>query len=577
MKIFSLSAKILFLLLLLLNLSDVVKCRGKQDDIYEDIVLEIPPVKITRYEYEKNLNEFVNSYKNTNEKDPSEEDLKLWRKDFLDRMYLLVDLSNKGYDKHQDIIDVVKSMERIILTQDYGLVYDEFVAKKVNVSEEAVRAAYDRSGKHIKVEYLKFPSNEYLNSLVSSFKTNSKIETKKDFTILTAISKENPQIKNDTVEFVWPYFGMENIAEKIYTLQKDEIIPPTEMMDGIYVYSAIDVYQADKRPYEKIRPMIRMILEENRKSALRKAFYSKVDNAVSSRVDEVVCYKFMKKYDIELFKDINESRRTKNLNMQFKDVLKDTMLVYSFNSVKSFLTVEDFLQHYSHSAMLPTFSNQSDVSNYLTKYAQEEYLLQLADSLEIKKGIKHQIDKKNYKNKTILSFYEARELMPAIQVSDDEIEKYYRGHQQEYLSGDTAEITAYTFDTERNAFMGRMNLPRGMKNTPQENEGKPQYEGLKKLDSNVTVTRNNGKYSNEIARVIFNLKDDQYSRPIKLSSDFIVIKKIKESGSTVKPIEEVRDDIIQGIKEMKCDKIKKEKVLIAKKKYRIKVDKLVLE
>jgi hypothetical protein len=580
MKKYLSSAKILFLLLLILYIPNKTKCQDiktDNNDDYKEVVLDIPPVIITRYEYKKNLNELINNYKNTNKAEPSEEILNNWRKEFLEKMYLLAGLKDEGFDKRQDVLNTVNSMERVIITQEHGLVYDEFVTKEVNVSEEAVKAAYEKSGKHIKVEYLKFPDKSYLTSMSSISKTNGKIETKDDFNTLASACKGHSQIKYGTVEFVWPYFGIKNIAEKMYNLEKDEIIQPTEMADGIYVYCAKEVYYAEKLPYEKISPRIKMILEENEKTVLRNTFYSKVDAAVFSHVDEAACDKFINKYDIELFKDYNESRRAEKLNMQFKDILEDTMLIFSINSVNSILTVEGFLNHYSHMLMLPIFTNQSDLSNYLLGYVREEYLLQLADSLGIKQSIKFQLDKTNYKNKTILGFFEARDLLPNIQVSGDEIEIYYGEHQQDYLSGETAKISVYTFDSERNAKIGRMGLMRGMKNTPPESEGKPQYEGLKQLDSNVVVTRNDGKYSKEIIRVIFNLKDDQISSPLKSSGDFIVIKKIKETGSTVKPIEEVRDDIIQSIKKMKCDKIKNEKILLAKKRYQIKVNKIVTE
>ncbi|MGD8777851.1 MAG: hypothetical protein PVH88_02700 [Ignavibacteria bacterium] len=82
--------------------------------------------------------------------------------------------------------------------------------------------------------------------------------------------------------------------------------------------------------------------------------------------------------------------------------------------------------------------------------------------------------------------------------SRDEIEKYYRDNQAEYLGGETAEISVYTFDSERNAYFGRMQLMRDMKNVPQENKKTSQYTGLKQMDSNVTLTRNDGKFSKDI-------------------------------------------------------------------------------
>jgi hypothetical protein len=134
MKLNTPAVKIILFLSLLLNYTSNIQCREIKNGVYEEIVLEIPPVKITRYEYEKNLNEYINNYKNTNENDPSEEDFNTWKKDFIDRMYLLTDLCTQGFDKRRDVINVVNSMERIILTQENGLVYNEFVTKKINVS-----------------------------------------------------------------------------------------------------------------------------------------------------------------------------------------------------------------------------------------------------------------------------------------------------------------------------------------------------------------------------------------------------------------------------------------------------------
>lgn len=569
MKKLLLPAKMLFPFFLLFTMLNHIQCQKKPKDIYHEIVLEIPPVKITRYEYEKNLNEYINSYKNAQKTDPSEEMINHWKNEFIDKMYLLAYLIDQGFDKRQDVVNTVNSMERIILTQDYGLVYDEFVTNRVNVSEEDVMAAYEKSGKHVKLEYLRFPNRDLFSSTVSILNTNEKIATYGDFRTLTAICKKYPEITNDTLDLTWPYLGMEDIADDIYNVEKGDMIPLREAQDGVYVYCAKEVYEAEKLPYEKTEPTIKMILEWNKRTTLRSAFYNKINNVVSFQVNGSICSKFMKNYNIDLFKDIDESRKNKTLDKQFEDILKDTILTYSINSVKSFLTVKSFLESYSHSAMLPVFRDSLDLPNYLAQYARNEVILPLADSLGITKDIKFQLDKKNYKNKTLLGFFEAREIMPAIQVSDGEIEKYYREHQQEYLSGDMAEISVYTFDTQRNAFMGRRNLLQGMKNTPQKNEG------LKKLDSHVTVTRNANKYSKDIIRAVFQLKDDQYSQPIKLSGDFMVIKKIKETGSIVKPLEEVRDDILQGIKKMKCDKIKNDKILLAKKKYQIKLNIIV--
>jgi hypothetical protein len=178
-------------------------------------------------------------------------------------------------------------------------------------------------------------------------------------------------------------------------------------------------------------------------------------------------------------------------------------------------------------------------------------------------------------NKTILSFYEVRELMPHIIVSDREIEDAYKKNQSEYSSGEAAEISVYTFDTEENAYIGRMGLLNGVKNNPSENVNKSQISGLKEVNNNISVTRNNNPYPTNVIYTVFKLKDNQLSQPMKLSNEFIVIQKHKETGSIIKPIEEVREDIFYKSKKLKCDSVKNNLILAAKEKYQMRVNKIL--
>ncbi|MBN1398096.1 MAG: peptidyl-prolyl cis-trans isomerase [Bacteroidetes bacterium] len=572
MKNISKSLEILFFFLLI-TIPRPISSQEINNEISEEIILEIPPVKITRYEYEKNLNEYINNYKNTNEKQPSDEEIKLWQKDFIDRMYLLTELYNRGYDKRQDVINAVNSMERIILTQDHGLVYNEFITKKIDVSEEEMEKEYKYYGKHIKVERLIFPD---WPSYISVLGANVQIKTKEDFSIALNKCKNVPKVIYDTSEIVWPFTGFDNIAEAIYGLAKDDIMPTTQMSDGIHLYHAVDINYSEKEPYEKIKPLIRMVLEEQERKLLHNAFYNKIYSTVNPFVNEGVCSGFMKKYNIDLFKEFDESKRSKCLQEQFKNILKDTILTYSIKSSISYLTVEIFLNRYSAGVMLTIFSNTGDLINYLYKYAAEEYMLTLADSLGLQKSVKYQLDKKNYMNKTILGFYEARELMPRITVSDEEIENYHKNNQREFLSGETAEISVYKFDTEENANIGKMKLM----NNPEGNQSggvvETQIKGLKVEEKNILINRNSNAYPIDILSSIFKLKDGQYSEPIKLQNDFIIIQKYKEMGFRTKQIEKGKEDIIQNIKKQKCDIEKNEKIINAKNKYKARMNKIVI-
>ena len=46
-------------------------------------------------------------------------------------------------------------------------------------------------------------------------------------------------------------------------------------------------------------------------------------------------------------------------------------------------------------------------------------------------------------------------------------------------------------------------------------------------------------------------------------------------GLRVKPIEDVREDIIEKINKVKLDNLINEKILVAKKKYHIKINKIL--
>ena len=427
-------------------------CQQSAEKINDEIVLEIPPVKITQYEYEKNLREFLTLYRQTNGKDPTEEEIKVWKNEFIDRTYLLAELYDKGYNKRTDVEDAVNSMANIILTQDQGLVYNKIIGEKIIVTDDEIKDVYERGNKQFKIECLTFPDKNTPDSIWETQYQNIK---EKDFDSLVVLSKIEKSIIHNFQDVVWPYIFVGSLRKQIINSDIGDIIYVSDEPEkNISIYRVKKIKNIELKPYNEVKENIRIFLTKAKEIDLQKEFNSKILRYAHVKINDTICNRFVKLFRIDPFKITDTTSKFHRIYEQFNPIYYDTLAWYNMKGKNQPLLVNGFLDNYTRRIIMPIFTNKSHLVKFITEFVKEEYLLALADSLDLKSEKKFILDRINYKNKTMLRLYETRELSKQANVENKEIVKEYEKNKTDFKTAETANVFVYTFKSKDEAIAG---------------------------------------------------------------------------------------------------------------------------
>src|SRR5690606_28289686 len=109
--------------------------------ISEHIALQIDDVEITVYEFERNLNQFEQSYLQAYRSSAPADSIRKWIQNFKDEMFILAEAYRKGYDESEDLKKLLSVSDRAIITQVRGPWYQREILSKIDISEQELKEA----------------------------------------------------------------------------------------------------------------------------------------------------------------------------------------------------------------------------------------------------------------------------------------------------------------------------------------------------------------------------------------------------------------------------------------------------
>lgn len=93
------------------------------------VVLQVGSGQFTVFEVEKNFKIFKQKFVQNNHREPAEDDIKAWVKEFTERAYVLADAKAKGYYDRTDVKNEVESTATLMITQPHGLLEKKLTMK----------------------------------------------------------------------------------------------------------------------------------------------------------------------------------------------------------------------------------------------------------------------------------------------------------------------------------------------------------------------------------------------------------------------------------------------------------------
>jgi hypothetical protein len=120
-------------------------CANSKDE-FNDIVLKIGNVSITKYEFEKNYRAFLTADRNNT---ISLNKKREWINTYVDKIYFLADAYKKGYLKDKRIDTDVERMAKHIITQPYGLYEEKTLFNDIKITEDEIEEICSKRNQQI--------------------------------------------------------------------------------------------------------------------------------------------------------------------------------------------------------------------------------------------------------------------------------------------------------------------------------------------------------------------------------------------------------------------------------------------
>lgn len=512
------------------------------------IVLNIGKVNISAYEFKKNqrVQAPANTYNPVLIKNASSGN---WKNDFIDKVYILADAYDKGYNNNAHIDSIVENAARFMVAQPNGLL-EQATSAEYQVNEDEVKTAIAKSKKVIYIEYLKFKDKSSALKSLQGANPHTTAEFKKLI--------DNADLLEVTYKkeiLTWPFNGYWGKEDEIYAMKKGDVLPLLDLYDGYYLIHA-------ERTSELHGPAIttdvmKVKLEQAQKKKTTDLFNHKVFDKAQPVLNSKAITAFSNK--------LSNYRYGPNhtfLQKDFRDILSEVMLTYISPSGRAtIVTVNNFMDYYNMLFLKGNITNVKDVyatlnNIYFSDYAYDE---------GVKKGVTKQpkfiLDRNNYKNNVIYTIYAEKELSSKDMITQNEIISRYSIMKPTQAQKVVASV--YYFNNRNEAMRKKFNI---LSDTMT-------FKGLIKADKNLMLTYKSKMLPDTLKRVIFDLNiKSNPARMIELNNQYIVLIKEKEIGTRTRSLAEVKDLVIAEVRNSRLLKNKEKKLAELKIKYKPKID-----
>ncbi len=532
------------------------KCTNVKNDFNDKVVISIADVRITEYELEKNLNRFIDDFHNNHNAIPDSNVVKRWMQGFIDRTYFLADAYNKGYNKKEEVIQGVKSMERLMIAQRGGLLEEKLIEKELVPDDKEIELAIQRSTKKMYVEYLQFNDFDSALHVIG----NNTLKDAKEFQDIVKRSFHEKNIVYNEDILIWPYINFWEYEEYLFGLNKGEISPILSFNSGYYMFYIKDIDTIK----DNISPeIVRNNLKKQKIEKIRARFIQEVQQNTTISYNADVLYKMEDK--LKTIWPINEFDKG-----MFSNILEQNAFTYNIKDHEVKVTVSELMDNYNYRPFRQEIANHGQLNNFIHSIVYNEYAYQKAEKLGITQQTEFLLDRENYTKSLVYANYEENELINKIIVPEEEIKDRYNLNKNKYTQPANAIVSIFFFDTEQNAVKGMFEIMKRTNDSVQFTR----LRGLLYIEWNKDITYNSSVFPDKVMTMLMPMESNGVSVPFEDNGKHALFMKKYDYGQRVMQLNEVKDMVKWDMINEKLDKIKQQLLVGLKEKYHavIKVD-----
>lgn len=478
----------------------------------------------------------------------------------IDRNLKIIDAYRHQLDKDEQIIDQVKQNSRRFMFD--RLVELEVIQKVVPESE--LKDYFDKSNREVKIRQIvvKFdPKNvEQKESAYQRAKEIvRRLKYRESFSQLAADVSEDINTAKKGGDKGYLKWGPKSFENPIYvaafSMKKDEISDPIETENGYFIINVVDIKEYPKYSFEQEREKIRRTIYSIRNNEITEAYYKYLD-------------RLRKKYKVQFNDDANEIIITQyqspglnssvtredtstvsgknnlpldNLNESEKKLVVATFRYGGLTISSLAEEIRKYPPHYR-----PRFKDKMEVQEFLNNRIIPTYLFEQevkAQNIRSDRSVESRI--KNSMENIMINKIQKIQVTDKIDVTDDDLRKYYEDHKEDYKHPEKREIQQIYVKDNKLA----ENLVKRARRGEDFNKLFRRYnekETLKNNEGKSEITRGHAG----IGKPSFQTNAGEIADPVKIGDGFFVIKVLNIKEPVLQTFDEAKSLISTKVRRL---------------------------
>jgi hypothetical protein len=400
--------------------SCVAKAAPQPVDLRPALVVGTRP--ISGYIFDKYYRRFVQTIGLEQQRPPSPAEAKAWLEHFLAQQIVTTEAESLGYLEHPEVQHTVARMERHMLMQPDGPLF-QVIAAPVIHSDEELKTLYASSARRIDGVFARFEDEQELEEALGK---DFAIQSSDEQTRRIQRCQTRPTVQVFEGRLSWPYEPFGEIATVLANAEAGHWIRHHEPDLGTYFFFVRAEAMRSLGPFEQARPAFgRMVTTVHGQMArkryrLEQLFRAKLslDAAMGERT-------------LQLYRDLPKDS---SALPELKDaaLAPATLFRYRDGAETVVVSVDAFYRWFNDKLLRRALVSTADLYETVEDYVVEALSLKLIHQEGWDESPQFAEDRRGFAALQVLDLYEREVLAPRLPVGMAEIERYYRQHLAEF-------------------------------------------------------------------------------------------------------------------------------------------------
>ena len=506
-----------------------------------DTALVIADVSIPASHFEHWLSVMVNQ-----EHAASAADVSTLIETYRDRLYYFADAVDHGIDRNPAIDDEVNCVAKTIMTQRNGPLHTATVLSKIEITDTLIDDAYDHQDYLFEVEYWHFPLGFPASADTTELSGLFSATVPSDYKLVDAAYSKAVR--------AWPYLGLYSFRESIYSASPGDCMLFHDE-SGDYVVHILKRNVNQPRSRTELAEYLRSLLQLVQQDYFEKAYEARILRDSGFRIDPDILDLFASRL---AFSDTLHHIELTGLD----DIASHILCSYTRNDTIRPVTVRDFILFYNNMVIRKAITSEDDLAGYIKECVFEDLAYTHAMALGLTDTDSFLAERESYYHRVVNNYYD-QYLLSQINPTKDEIRQEYTAHLPEFTEATACKASIIRFDNPNSAMRAALT-------THPETADPATYTALPGcigVQRDVELTQENCPFAGENIRGLFSRPGQKTLQPFVENDITYLIVKHSESGTYIIPLDDVRDQIVQALKQQKLEKLKAEMLPELRKKY----------